>query len=106
AGDVSVIAFKLEFDLDKDGEVLLADDISPDTFRLWAQEIYEKLDKDVFRRHLGGLTVAYAAIFKRLGGMYYVQSESVFLHKKECIRSSGARRSACFSQHVLPRSSV
>ncbi|MDP4082061.1 MAG: phosphoribosylaminoimidazolesuccinocarboxamide synthase [Bacillota bacterium] len=69
ACDVRLIDFKLEFGLDKDGEVLLADEISPDTCRLWDQETNEKLDKDVFRRNLGGLTDAYEEIFKRLGGM-------------------------------------
>ncbi|EFV71720.1 hypothetical protein HMPREF1012_02360 [Bacillus sp. BT1B_CT2] len=69
ACDVRLIDFKLEFGLDKDGEVLLADEISPDTCRLWDKETNEKLDKDVFRRNLGGLTDAYEEIFKRLGGM-------------------------------------
>lgn len=66
---VRLIDFKLEFGRDKDGEVLLADEISPDTCRLWDKETNEKLDKDVFRRNLGGLTDAYEEIFKRLGGM-------------------------------------
>ncbi|KAA6447652.1 phosphoribosylaminoimidazolesuccinocarboxamide synthase [Bacillus swezeyi] len=69
AGDVRLIDFKLEFGLDSDGQVLLADEISPDTCRLWDKETNEKLDKDVFRRNLGGLTDAYEEIFKRLGGM-------------------------------------
>ncbi|MED1740116.1 phosphoribosylaminoimidazolesuccinocarboxamide synthase [Bacillus swezeyi] len=69
AGDVRLIDFKLEFGLDADGQVLLADEISPDTCRLWDKETNEKLDKDVFRRNLGGLTDAYEEIFKRLGGM-------------------------------------
>lgn len=66
---VRLIDFKLEFGRDKDGEVLLADEISPDTCRLWDKETNEKLDKDVFRRNLGGLTDAYEEILKRLGGM-------------------------------------
>ncbi|QHZ48390.1 phosphoribosylaminoimidazolesuccinocarboxamide synthase [Bacillus sp. NSP9.1] len=69
ACDVRLIDFKLEFGLDAMGEVLLADEISPDTCRLWDKETNEKLDKDVFRRNLGGLTDAYEEIFKRLGGM-------------------------------------
>lgn len=66
---VRLIDFKLEFGLDANGCVLLADEISPDTCRLWDKETNEKLDKDVFRRNLGGLTDAYEEIFKRLGGM-------------------------------------
>ncbi|MDA1477104.1 phosphoribosylaminoimidazolesuccinocarboxamide synthase [Bacillus changyiensis] len=66
---VKLIDFKLEFGLDQAGEILLADEISPDTCRLWDQETNEKLDKDVFRRNLGELTDAYEEIFNRLGGM-------------------------------------
>ncbi|NPC91753.1 phosphoribosylaminoimidazolesuccinocarboxamide synthase [Bacillus sp. WMMC1349] len=66
---VKLIDFKLEFGLDQTGEILLADEISPDTCRLWDQETNEKLDKDVFRRNLGELTDAYEEIFNRLGGM-------------------------------------
>jgi phosphoribosylaminoimidazole-succinocarboxamide synthase len=63
---VRLIDFKLEFGIDKNGKVLLADEISPDTCRLWDAETNEKLDKDVFRRDLGQLTDAYEEIFKRL----------------------------------------
>jgi phosphoribosylaminoimidazole-succinocarboxamide synthase len=64
---VKLIDFKLEFGRDSQGNVLLADEISPDTCRLWDMETNEKLDKDVFRRDLGSLTEAYAAILARLG---------------------------------------
>ncbi|KLU39535.1 MAG: phosphoribosylaminoimidazole-succinocarboxamide synthase [Peptococcaceae bacterium 1109] len=64
---VKLIDFKLEFGRDSQGNVLLADEISPDTCRLWDIETNEKLDKDVFRRDLGSLTEAYAAILARLG---------------------------------------
>lgn len=64
--NVRLIDFKLEFGIDKNGKVLLADEISPDTCRLWDAETNEKLDKDVFRRDLGQLTDAYEEIFKRL----------------------------------------
>lgn len=63
---VRLIDFKLEFGIDKNGRVMLADEISPDTCRLWDAETNEKLDKDVFRRDLGQLTDAYEEIFKRL----------------------------------------
>mgnify|MGYP001498897756 FL=1 len=68
--DVGIILvdFKLEFGRDKDGNILLADEISPDTCRLWDAETKQKLDKDVFRRDLGSLTEVYEIILARLGG--------------------------------------
>lgn len=69
---VNLIDFKLEFGKDQDGQILLADEISPDTCRLWDQKTNEKLDKDVFRRDLGSLTEAYETILKRLGGHQHV----------------------------------
>ncbi|WP_071458396.1 phosphoribosylaminoimidazolesuccinocarboxamide synthase [Bacillus massilinigeriensis] len=65
---VKLIDFKLEFGKDSEENILLADEISPDTCRLWDIETNEKLDKDVFRRDLGNLTDAYQTIFERLGG--------------------------------------
>lgn len=65
---VKLIDFKLEFGIDSEGAILLADEISPDTCRLWDMETDEKLDKDVFRRDLGNLTNAYETILRRLGG--------------------------------------
>ncbi|SFA45679.1 phosphoribosylaminoimidazole-succinocarboxamide synthase [Parageobacillus thermantarcticus] len=65
---VKLIDFKLEFGIDSEGAILLADEISPDTCRLWDMETDEKLDKDVFRRDLGNLTDAYETILRRLGG--------------------------------------
>ncbi|MGD7046190.1 phosphoribosylaminoimidazolesuccinocarboxamide synthase [Jeotgalibacillus proteolyticus] len=67
--EVDLIDFKLEFGRDKDGSILLADEISPDTCRLWDSKTKQKLDKDVFRRDLGSLTDAYQTVFKRLGGV-------------------------------------
>jgi phosphoribosylaminoimidazole-succinocarboxamide synthase len=67
--NVKLVDFKLEFGVDGDGKLLLADEISPDTCRLWDAETNEKLDKDVFRRGLGSLTDAYENILKRLGGL-------------------------------------
>lgn len=66
--NVRLIDFKLEFGVNPEGLVLLADEISPDTCRLWDKETNEKLDKDVFRRDLGSLTEAYEQILERLGG--------------------------------------
>lgn len=63
---VKLVDFKLEFGLTESGEVLLADEISPDTCRLWDKDTNQKFDKDVFRRELGSLTDAYEEILKRL----------------------------------------
>ena len=61
-----LIDFKLEFGLDQKGEILLADEISPDTCRFWDIESGKILDKDRFRRDLGGVTEAYLEIHQRL----------------------------------------
>ena len=63
---VTLVDFKLEFGKLSDGTVVLADEISPDTCRLWDSKTNEKLDKDRFRRDMGGVEDAYAEIMKRL----------------------------------------
>ena len=63
---VTLVDFKLEFGRLSDGTIVLADEISPDTSRLWDTETHEKLDKDRFRRDLGGVEEAYAEIMRRL----------------------------------------
>ena len=63
---IRLIDFKLEFGLDQNGEILLADEISPDTCRFWDIESGKILDKDRFRRDLGGVTEAYLEIHQRL----------------------------------------
>ena len=63
---VTLVDFKLEFGRLSDGTIVLADEISPDTSRLWDSKTHEKLDKDRFRRDLGGVEEAYAEIMKRL----------------------------------------
>lgn len=65
---VILVDFKLEFGTDGKGNLLLADEVSPDTCRLWDGQTKEKFDKDVFRRDLGNLTEAYRKILERLGG--------------------------------------
>lgn len=65
---IRLIDFKLEFGKDARGEILLADEISPDTCRFWDKETNQKLDKDVFRRDLGDLTTVYQEILNRLRG--------------------------------------
>ncbi len=64
---IDLIDFKLEFGLHK-GQVILADEISPDTCRFWDVETKEKLDKDRFRRDLGNVEEAYQEVLKRLTG--------------------------------------
>ena len=63
---VTLVDFKLEFGRLSDGTIVLADEISPDTCRLWDSATKEKLDKDRFRRDMGGVEEAYAAIMARL----------------------------------------
>ena len=65
--NVDLIDFKLEFGKTSDGEIILADEISPDTCRFWDIHTGEKLDKDRFRRDLGGVEEAYAEMMKRIG---------------------------------------
>jgi len=63
---VTLVDFKLEFGRLSDGAIVLADEISPDTCRLWDSKTNEKLDKDRFRRDLGGVEEAYQEIMARL----------------------------------------
>lgn len=63
---VRLIDFKLEFGKLSDGSIVLADEISPDTCRFWDAKTGEKLDKDRFRRDMGGVEDAYREIFKRV----------------------------------------
>lgn len=62
---VTLVDFKLEFGKTSDGEIILADEISPDTSRLWDIKTGEKLDKDRFRRDLGNVAEAYKEVMKR-----------------------------------------
>ncbi len=64
--NIELVDFKLEFGY-CDGEIILADEISPDTCRLWDINTHEKLDKDRFRRDMGGVEDAYKEVFQRLG---------------------------------------
>ena len=65
---IDLVDFKLEFGRLTDGTIVLADEISPDTCRLWDEKTHEKLDKDRFRRDLGNVEGAYHEIMKRLLG--------------------------------------
>jgi phosphoribosylaminoimidazole-succinocarboxamide synthase len=62
-----LVDFKLEFGLYK-GQIILADEISPDTCRFWDSQTREKLDKDRFRRDLGGVEEAYVEVLRRISG--------------------------------------
>lgn len=64
---IELVDFKIEFGRTPSGEIILADEISPDTCRLWDEKTHEKLDKDRFRRDLGNVEEAYEEVFKRLG---------------------------------------
>ncbi|MBO4414244.1 MAG: phosphoribosylaminoimidazolesuccinocarboxamide synthase [Clostridia bacterium] len=63
---IRLVDFKIEFGKDSTGRIILADEISPDTCRLWDAKTNEKLDKDRFRRDLGGVEEAYAEVMSRL----------------------------------------
>ena len=65
---VDLVDFKLEFGRLADGTIILADEISPDTCRFWDSKTHEKLDKDRFRRDLGGVEEAYQEMMKRVRG--------------------------------------
>ncbi len=63
---LQLIDFKLEFGKDSEGNILLADEISPDTCRLWDEKTGEKMDKDRFRRNLGNVKGAYTEVISRM----------------------------------------
>ena len=66
--NITLVDFKLEFGRLPDGRIVLADEISPDTCRFWDKDTGEKLDKDRFRRDLGGVEDAYNEVMRRLMG--------------------------------------
>ncbi len=63
---IKVVDFKIEYGFDKDGNLLLADELSPDNFRFWDAKTNEKLDKDRFRQDLGNVEGAYKEMLKRV----------------------------------------
>ena len=69
AVNVDLVDFKLEFGKTSDGTIVLADEISPDTCRFWDSTTHEKLDKDRFRRDLGGVEDAYSEMMRRIMGV-------------------------------------
>ena len=66
--DLKLVDFKIEFGKTKDGEIILADEISPDSCRFWDKNTNEKLDKDRFRQDLGSVKVAYEEVLRRILG--------------------------------------
>lgn len=64
--DITLVDFKLEFGRQKDGSILLADEVSPDTCRLWDKQTNEHLDKDIYRRDLGNIIPVYQEVLNRL----------------------------------------
>jgi len=65
---LNLVDFKVEFGIDSEGEILLSDEISPDSCRFWDMDSGEKLDKDRFRQNLGNVKVAYEEVLKRVLG--------------------------------------
>lgn len=65
--NIILVDFKIEFGKDRNGKIVLADEITPDTCRLWDQDTKKKLDKDRFRQDLGGVEQAYLEILTRIG---------------------------------------
>jgi len=63
---MTLVDFKIEFGKDKDGNIILADEITPDSCRLWDKETGKKMDKDIFRQDLGDLKSAYEEVLKRI----------------------------------------
>ncbi|MDR0664378.1 MAG: phosphoribosylaminoimidazolesuccinocarboxamide synthase [Helicobacteraceae bacterium] len=66
--NLNLVDFKAEFGADREGNILLADEISPDSCRFWDVNSGEKLDKDRFRQDLGGVKLAYEEVLKRIQG--------------------------------------
>ena len=64
--NLKLVDFKIEFGKTPDGEILLADEISPDSCRLWDVETNQKYDKDVFRQDIGDLIETYKAVLARM----------------------------------------
>ena len=63
---LNLVDFKVEFGIDESGEILLSDEISPDSCRFWDMDTQEKLDKDRFRQNLGSVKMAYEEVLKRI----------------------------------------
>jgi phosphoribosylaminoimidazole-succinocarboxamide synthase len=63
---LTLVDFKVEFGKDKDGNIILADEITPDSCRLWDKKTGKKMDKDLFRFDLGDIKEAYTEILKRM----------------------------------------
>lgn len=64
--NLRLVDFKIEFGIDENGEILLADEISPDSCRLWDKNSNQKMDKDIFRQSLGNVSEAYSEVLARI----------------------------------------
>ncbi len=96
---IKVVDFKLEYGFDKDGDLLLADELSPDNYRFWDSKTNEKLDKDRFRQDLGNVEGAYQEMLKR------VKEGSDVLGKHTTIRPY-AHTSFSVKVQVLPKKDI
>jgi len=67
--NIFLVDFKLEFGKDRDGNLVIADEVSPDTCRLWDRTSGDRLDKDRFRKDMGNVLEAYEEIWRRLEEM-------------------------------------
>ena len=104
---IKVVDFKLEYGTDKDGNLLLADELSPDNFRFWDAKTNEKLDKDRFRQDLGNVEDAYQEMLKRVKE----GSADVIARSKATKQSPNASRNDVNTQYsvrvqVLPKSDI
>ncbi len=94
ARGLDLVDFKLEFGIDADGNVLLADEVSPDTCRLWDLTTGEKLDKDRFRRDLGGVKEAYQEVARRVTRLTEQDDAIVSAHLEAAAHEQGAWQAA------------
>ncbi|MDR3215139.1 MAG: phosphoribosylaminoimidazolesuccinocarboxamide synthase [Bacilli bacterium] len=69
-----LVDFKIEFGFNKDNEILLCDEFSPDNCRLWEKDTMKKMDKDVFRRDLGNIIDTYTIILEKLEGLGEIEN--------------------------------
>ncbi len=95
--NINLIDFKIEFGRTSDGEIVLADEVSPDTCRLWDMATNEKLDKDRFRRDLGKVREAYRGDPGPSGKSNQISSDAQRRRDPARIPTGSCTRSAAFS---------
>lgn len=98
---IKVVDFKLEYGFDKCGNLLLADELSPDNFRFWDSKTNEKLDKDRFRQDLGNIEGAYQEVLKRVK-----EGASSIIARSEATKQSHDMQSFSIKVQILPKSDI